>query len=100
MDLICQKKCVRIKPGDAFINLNVKVMLEPKVYTRLVGRLNYLTITKHDISFVVRVISQLLETMITYKLWGKHRLSWFSIGDPHHCCILLGSNLILRRVNN
>lgn len=34
----------------------------PNRYQRLVGKLNYLTMTRHDISFVVSVVSQFINS--------------------------------------
>ena len=36
--------------------------LDPEQYRRLVGKLNYLTVTRPDISFAVRVVSQFLNS--------------------------------------
>ena len=48
---------------------NVKLILgqgkplgDPKRYRRLVGKLNYLTITRLDISFPLSVVSQFLQS--------------------------------------
>ena len=55
------------KPVDTPMDLNVKLALEqgdslrdPERYRRLVGRLNYLTIIRSDISFPMSVVSQFL----------------------------------------
>ena len=52
------------KPVDTPMDSNVKLVLgqgeplrDPKRYRRLVGRLNYLTITRPDISFPVSIVS-------------------------------------------
>ena len=53
---------------DAPMKANVKLLPEgeilnnPYKYQRLVGELNYLTITRADIAFVVSVMSQFLST--------------------------------------
>ena len=57
------------KPVDTPLDLNVKLVLgqgeslrDPGRYRRLVGRLNYLTITRSDIFFSVSVVSQFLQS--------------------------------------
>jgi len=57
------------KPVDIFMDPNVKLLLnqgeplsDPKKYTRLIGKLNYLTITRPNISFAVSVVSQILNS--------------------------------------
>ena len=54
-------------PIDTPMDLNVKLvpgqgepLQDPRRYQRLVGRLNYLTISRPDISFLVSVVSQFL----------------------------------------
>ena len=56
------------KPVDTPMDPNVKLVLghgeslgDPGRYLRLVGKLNYLTITRPDISFLVSVVSQFLQ---------------------------------------
>ena len=55
------------KPVDTPMDPNVKLVLgqgkslgDPGRHRRLVGKLNYLTITLSDISFPVNVVSQFL----------------------------------------
>ena len=57
------------KPIDTPMDSNVKLvpgqgepLRDPGRYRRLVGRLNYLTITRPDISFPVSVVSQFLQS--------------------------------------
>ena len=57
------------KPVDTPMDLNIKFvpgqgepLRDPGRYRRLVGRLNYLTITRPDISFPVSVVSQFLQS--------------------------------------
>ena len=55
------------KPVDTPMDPNVKLvpnqgesLQDPGTYQRLIGKLNYLTITRSDISFPVSVVSQFL----------------------------------------
>ena len=57
------------KPVDTPMDPNVKLILglgeslgDPGRYRRLVGKLNYLTITRQDISFPMSVVSQFLQS--------------------------------------
>ena len=57
------------KPVDTPMDPNVKLvpgqgesLRDPGRYRRLVGKLNYLTITRPDISFPVSVVSQFLQS--------------------------------------
>ena len=57
------------KPVDTPMDPNVKLVPgqeesfgDPGRYRRLVGKLNYLTITRPDISFPVSVVSQFLQS--------------------------------------
>ena len=57
------------KPVDTPMDPNVKLvpsqgelLRDPGKYRRLVGKLNYLTITRPDISFLVSVVSQFLQS--------------------------------------
>ena len=58
------------KPIDTPMNINVKLVLgqgEPLQdtgrYQRIIGKLNYLIITRSDISFPVSVVSQFLQSL-------------------------------------
>ena len=57
------------KPVDTPMDPNVKLVPghreslgDPRRYRRLVGKLNYLTITRPDISYPVSVVSQFLQS--------------------------------------
>ena len=57
------------KPVDTPMDPNVKLVSrqgeslgDPGRYRRLIGKLNYLTITQPDISFLVSVVNQFLQS--------------------------------------
>ena len=65
---------------------NQKVLNDPDKYQRLVGKMNYLTRTKHVIAFVVSVMSQFLSAARTthweaivqiHRHLKKARVKWF-----------------------
>ena len=69
LDILEETGMLDCKPVDTPMNSNVKLvpgqgepLLDPGRYRRLVGRLNYLTITRPDISFPVSVVSQFLQS--------------------------------------
>ena len=76
------------KPVDTHMDPNVKLVLEqweplrdPGIYRRLVGRLNYLTINRPDISFPMSVVSQFLQH---YVIATEMLCSVFSIISKEH----------------
>ena len=69
LDILTTTSILDCKPVDTPMDMNVKLVPsqgEPlrdlKRYRRLVGKLNYLTITRPDISFLVSVVSQFLQS--------------------------------------
>ena len=67
LDVLKETRMLDYKPIDSPMDPNVKLLLgqgeplaNPRRYRRLVGKLNYLTITQLDISFSVSVVSQFL----------------------------------------
>lgn len=67
LDILEETSLLGSKPVETPMDLNVKLscdngelMLDPERYRRLVGKLNYLTITRPDISFAISVISQFM----------------------------------------
>nr|CAN66416.1 hypothetical protein VITISV_044133 [Vitis vinifera] len=69
LDILEETGMLECKPIDTPMNPNVKLvpgqgesLRDPGRYRRLVGKLNYLTITRPDISFPVSVVSQFLQS--------------------------------------
>ena len=69
MDILANIGTLDCKPVDTLMNPNVKLvpgqgetLQNPGRYRRLIGKLNYLTITLPDISFLVIVVSQFLQS--------------------------------------
>ena len=70
LDILEETSMLNCKPVDTPMDPNVKLVLgqgkplrDPGRYRRLVGRLNYLTITRPDISFLVSIVSQFLQSL-------------------------------------
>ncbi|KAJ9693611.1 hypothetical protein PVL29_009531 [Vitis rotundifolia] len=69
LDILEETGMLEYKPVDTPMDPNVKLvpgqgerLRDPGRYRRLVGKLNYLTITRPDISFPVSVVSQFLQS--------------------------------------
>ena len=69
LDILTDTGMLDCKPVDTPMDPNVKLvpsqgelLRDPGRYRRLVGKLNYLTITRPDISFPVSVVSQFLQS--------------------------------------
>ncbi|RVW93484.1 putative mitochondrial protein [Vitis vinifera] len=69
LDILEETGMLECKPVDTPMDPNVKLvpgqgepLRDPGRYRRLVGKLNYLTITRPDISFPVSVVSQFLQS--------------------------------------
>ena len=68
LDILEETSMLDCKLVDTPMDINVKLvpghgepLRDPGRYRRLVGRLNYLTITRLDISFLLSVVSQVLQ---------------------------------------
>ena len=68
LDILEETSLLGSKPVKTPMDPNVKLyedhgklLSKPKRYCRLVGKLNYLTITRSDISFAVNVLSQYMK---------------------------------------
>ena len=69
LDILADIGMLDCKPVDTPMDLNVKLvpgqgepLRDPRRYRRLLGKVNYLTITWPDISFLVSVVSQFLQS--------------------------------------
>ena len=69
LDILTNTGMLDCKPVDTPMDPNVKLvpsqgelLRDPKRYRRLVGKLNYLIITRADISFPMSVVSQFLQS--------------------------------------
>ncbi|RVW15145.1 Retrovirus-related Pol polyprotein from transposon RE2 [Vitis vinifera] len=69
LDILEETGMLECKPVDTPMDPSVKLvpgqgepLRDPGRYRRLVGKLNYLTITRPDISFPVSVVSQFLQS--------------------------------------
>ena len=67
LDILTDTGMLDCKPLDTPMDLNVKLvpgqgepLRDPRRYRRLVGKLNYVTIIRLDISFAMNVVSQFL----------------------------------------
>ena len=70
LDILVETGMLDCKPVDTSMDPNVNLvpgqgesLRDPGRYQRLVGRLNYPTITRPDISFHVSVVSQFLQSL-------------------------------------
>ena len=66
-------------------------LLDPEKYKRLVGKLNYLTVTRPDISFTVSVVSQFLNSPCEDH-WNEVICILKYIKDSPGKCLLYGHN--------
>ena len=69
LNILTDTGLLNCKPVDTPMDPNVKLvpsqgelLRDPRRYRRLVGKLNYLTITRPNISFTVSVVSQFLKS--------------------------------------
>ena len=77
------------KPVDTLIDPNVKFvprqgepLQDPRRYRQLVGRLNYLNITRPNISFPVSVVSQFLQSSCDSHWDVVIRILYYLKGTP------------------
>ena len=64
----CKSIATAMDPNTKLVAYQGDVLTDPSCYQRLVGKLNYLTIMRIDISFVVNVVCQFLESPRTNHL--------------------------------
>ena len=88
-DILKETGMLDSKPVDTPMDPNVKLvpgqgepLRDPRRYRRLVGRLNYLTITRLDISFPVSVVSQFLQSLCDSHWDSVIRILCYIKGTP------------------
>jgi len=71
-----------IDPNAKLLPSQGELLSDPKKYRRLVGKLNYLTLTRPDISFAVSVVSQFLNSPCVDHLNAVTRILKYIEGSP------------------
>ncbi|RVW45260.1 Retrovirus-related Pol polyprotein from transposon TNT 1-94 [Vitis vinifera] len=102
LDILEETGMLDCKPVDTPMDPNVKLVLgqgeplgDPGRYRRLVGKLNYLTITRPDISFHVSVVSQFLQSPCDSHWDAVIRILRYIKSTPGQgYCVFIGGNLI------
>ncbi|RVW17806.1 Retrovirus-related Pol polyprotein from transposon RE1 [Vitis vinifera] len=108
LDILEETGMLDCKPVDTPMDPNVKLIPgqgeplgDPGRYRRLVGKLNYLTITRSDISFPVSVVSQFLQSPCDSHWDATIRILRYIKSTPGQdrrstsgYCVFIGGNLI------
>ncbi|XP_060179305.1 uncharacterized mitochondrial protein AtMg00810-like [Lycium barbarum] len=88
-DLLLEYKCDIVSPVvcplDLFVKLQVDMgdpLSSPESYRSLVGKLNFLTHTRPDLSFVVQHLSQYLQKLTHFHLQAALHLLRYLKGSP------------------
>ena len=93
LDLLSETGKLGVKPCSTPMIPNVQITKEgdlfkdPEKYRRLVGKLNYLTITRSDIAYSVRVLSQYMSSP-TVNHWAVVEHILCSLKEAPGCGIL------------
>ena len=81
LDLLSEARMLRCMSSDFLMDVNTKLLSNQRElledvgrYRRLVAKLNYLTVTRSYITFVVSVVSQFLSTSRTTHLEAVMRI--------------------------
>ena len=89
LDILADSGMLDCKRVDTLMDPNVKLipcqgesLQDPRRYQRFVGKLNYLTITWHDIYFLVSVVSQFLQSPCGNHWDAAIRIVRFVKGTP------------------
>ena len=89
LDLLKETGLLNSKSVETPMNPNAKLLAsqgellsDPEKYRRLVGKLNYLTVTRPDISFAVSVVSQFLNSPCVDHLNAVTRILKYIKGSP------------------
>ncbi|PNX68207.1 putative copia-type protein, partial [Trifolium pratense] len=89
MNILEETNLLNAKPVDTPMDPNVKLLpnqgeplSDSRRYKRLVGKLNYLTVTRPDISFAVSVVSQFLNSPCQEHMDAVIRILKYIKGAP------------------
>ncbi|XP_043808343.1 uncharacterized mitochondrial protein AtMg00810-like [Manihot esculenta] len=82
--LDCRHVDTPMDPNVKLVPKQWEPLKDPARYRRLVGKLNYLTITRPDISFVVSMVSQFLQTPYSSHWDVVIRILRYIKGVPGH----------------
>jgi len=89
LDLLKETGLLNSKSVETPMNPNAKLLArqgellsDPEKYRRLFGKLNYLTVTRPDISFAVSVVSQFLNSPFVDHLNAVTRILKYIKGSP------------------
>jgi len=69
-------------PNAKLLPSQGELLSDPEKYRKLVGKLNYLTITRHDMSFAISVVSQFLNSSCVNHLNAVTRILKYIKGSP------------------
>ena len=104
LDLLEETELLNSKSVETPMDPNVKLLpsqgeplSDPEKYRRLVGKLNYLTVTRPDISFAVSAVSQFLNSPCVDHLNAVTRILKYIKGSPGKG-LLYGHNDYIRGV--
>ncbi|KAL4036983.1 hypothetical protein IC575_000564 [Cucumis melo] len=99
LDLLIETGMLGCRPADTPIEFNCKlgnsvdqVPVDKEQYQRLVGKLIYLSHTRHDISFVVSVVSQFMQAPYEKHMEAVNRILRYLKNTP-------GKGLMFRKTN-
>ena len=89
LDILSESGLLGCKPADSPMVPETKLVPEdgellhdPEKYRRLVGKLNYLTVTRPDISYPVSVVSQFMSSPRTTHWDAAIRILRYLKGSP------------------
>jgi len=89
LDMLSETDILGCRTVDAHIEANIKllpnqgeILDDPGRYYHLVGKLNYLTVTRHFITFTVNIVSQFFSAPRTTHWDAVLRVVWYFKESP------------------